>query len=620
MQGGWIGKILHVDLTKGDVRQEDLNPDMARKYIGGVGFGVKIVYDEVPPGVDALDPENPLVFATGPLTGTPALGTGSFAVITKSPLTGFTVAMGTANGLLGMKLKAAGFDAVIFRGKSERPVCLWVDNGNVELRDATRFWGVDSMEVEDLIKAEVAQPRASVASIGTAGENLVRFATVNSSFGHIAASGGLGAVMGSKKLKAIVVHGTGQIPTVDKKVLDELGREWRETIVKNPGAQRLRDYGTAGACEMLYRMGDLPVKNLTTNIFPEYPAMTGQTIRKNFNTKPKGSCWHCPLNHVHMFEIPEGPYKGFVGEEPEQETMAAFGPNLGITDTAAVLYLSNLADSLGMDCKVLGFVVSLCMECYEKGLLTREDLGGIELTWGDYKAVVRLFGMIARREGIGNILAEGTGRAAAYIGGDAPNFAVHNKGAGIHVHDFRAIWGYGFSHVISSFAGTKEGLGADLVPDADLGYPSPLDPLSKVGHAGASWKTGNKEMFSDCAIICGHLSRRGLPWSKLIDMLNAATGERFSVEDIYTAMERIRSLARAFAIRHGLTPEDDWPSERLLEAPRDGPVEGKSWRPYLKGMIADYYRYMGWDEKTSKPLRRTLKKLDLEFVIKDIWD
>ncbi len=615
-----MGKILNVDLTGGTTSQQSLDRDLARKYIGGVGFGVKIVYDEVPPGVDAFDPETPVVFSTGPLTGTPFPGSGAFAVTTKSPLTGFTIGHAQANGLFGAKLKRAGYDVIVVRGHSLKPVYLWVENGKAELRDASKFWGSNARESEESIKEAVRQPQASVACIGPAGENKVRYAAIYSDRGHIAASGGVGAVMGSKNLKAIAVHGSGKTPVADRKTLEEISSECREALMQTPGIQSLRDFGTAGSLEMIHRMGDLPTRNLTTNVFPDYPKLTGLYIRKNFDTKPKASCFRCPVNHVHMFEITEGPYKGFCGEEPEYEGISAFGSNLGISDTAAVLFISNLADSLGMDCKAVSFVISLCMECYEKGLLSREDLGGIDLTWGNADGVVKLLEKIANREGIGDILAEGAGRAAEHIGGDAPRFAVHVKGAGIHNHDFRAAWGMGLSHVISSFAGTKEGLGTDFGPDPDLGYPVSLNPLDRAGHAEAVRKTGLKEMFSDCGIICLFLVRRRLPWSSLVDALNAATGEGYSIDEVQMAQERIKCLGRAFAIRHGLKPQDDWPSERLLEAPKDGPAAGRSWRPYLKGMVAEYYRCMGWDEKTSKPLRQTLKRLDLDYVINDIWE
>jgi len=620
MKGGWAGNILSVDLTKKMITKEKLDPELTRKYIGGVGIGLKIIYDEVRPGMDALDEETPLVFVTGPMTATSVPTSGAYGVVTKSPLTGITLAMGTANGFFGVRLKQAGYDVIIFRGKSEKPVYLWLNNGEVELRDASGVWGCNVAETEARLKEEVGQKSASVACIGIAGENMVKYAAICNDFGHICASGGVGAVMGSKNLKAVVAYGTQKVPVCDEPRLKEICEEWRKYISGHEVAIGMKAYGTVGSLGMLYNIGDLPVKNLTTNEFDEVDNLTGFVIHEKFKTKVK-PCYKCPINHCRTIELfTEGPHKGLVVEEPEYEGAAAAGSNIGIGDTTSMLYIHHLMDEYGMDIKSVTFVISLCMECYEKGILSKEQLDGIDLTWGNAEAVEELLGKISRREGIGNILAEGIKPAVEYIGGDAPNMAVHIKGGGIHLHDIRSLWGFGLSHVISNFGSTMEGVGADLGPDREFGYHAIQDPVSSEGHAQAQKVSGNKDLFADCAIICNYnLGRTEVPTSMAVNALNAITGESYTIDEIWEAMYRIRNLARAFNVRHGLTPEDDWPSERLLMTPVNGPIEGLSWRPYLKDMVLEYYRLMGWDEKTSKPLEKTLKSLDLDFVINDLW-
>lgn len=620
MKGGWNGKLLSVDLSKKFIVAESYDEDLLRKFIGGAGVGVKIVYDEVLPGMDAFDEKTPLVFVTGPFTGTAALSSGAYGVVTKSPLSPHNLAMATANGFFGLMLKQAGYDFVIVRGKSKEPVYLWIENGKAELRDASGIWGLNADDTESKIKEEVGRKNASVSCIGIAGENTVKYAAIMSDNGHVMSSGGVGAVMGSKKLKAIAAYGTQKVPVVDKAALDKAVKEWRGYVDRSQIAMGLKMFGTGGSLGYLYQASDLPIKNLTTNVFPEFENLTGMAIRNNFKTTVK-PCYRCPINHVHSIEFTEGKHKGLVIEEPEYEGCAGLGSNIGVGKTEDMLYLNHLADNYGMDYKSLSFVVSLCMECYEKGMISKEWLNGIDLTWGNAEGVENLIRMISRREGIGNIMAEGPKAVAEFIGGDALKMVVHIRGAGIHLHDFRSLWGYGLSHVVANFSSTCEGASVEFGPEEDLGYPAPLNPHSPEGQALSIRKKGSKEQFCDCAILChytvGHCST---PMELLIRALNAITGEEYTIDQIWKCMDRMRNLARAFSVRDGLTAEDDWPSDRLLEPFKDGPLAGISWKPHLKGMVQEYYREMGWDEETSKPLKETLKRLDLDYVIKDLWE
>jgi len=618
MKGGWNRKLLSVDLTKKTIITKKCDATLLRKYIGGMGVGLKIVYDEVCQGTDAFDESNPLVFVTGPMTGTAAISSGAYGVVTKSPLSN-NIAMGSANGFFGMRLKQAGYDFIIIRGKSEKPVYLFIDDGKAELRDASKVWGLNADDTEAKLKEIVGAKDASVSCIGVAGENQVRYAAIASDNGHIASSGGIGAVMGSKKLKAVVAHGTMKVPVADPETLSDVVTEWRQYIKKSQIAQGLTAFGTAGSLSYLYAASDLPIKNLSTNIFPEHENLNGMAIRNNFKTKVK-PCYRCPINHVHSIEFTEGPHEGMVMEEPEYEGCAGLGSNIGVGKTDEMLYLNYLCDNYVIDYKTFSFVISLCMECYEKGLLSKEQLNGIDLTWGNAEGVEKLIDMISRREGIGNILAENIKTIAEYIGGDAPNMAVHIKGAGIHLHDIRSLWGFGLSHVISNYSSTMEGSSVEFGPETDLGYDTPLNPHSMEGQAVSIRKKGRKEQFCDCAMLCQYpVGHAETPMVLLIKAMNAITGDDYTVDEIWECMDRIRTLARAFAIRQGLTAADDWPSERLLEPFKNGPLAGLSWTPHLKQAIRDYYREMGWDEETSIPLKKTLQDLDLDYVIDDIW-
>lgn len=613
---GWNGKVLNVDLTSKTVSTEPLDPDMARKYVGGVGFGVKYIYDEVQPGTDALDPEAPLVFTTGPLTNTDVPSSGAYVVVAKSPLTN-TITQAGANGFFGCRLKSAGYDVVIVRGKAEKPVYLWINNDQVEIRDASHVWGLGTHETEEMLKAEVGKKNASVACIGPAGENMVRYAGILNDFGHIASSGGCGAVMGSKNLKAIVAFGNQKPRIFDQERATKLITEWVETVKNAPAFKPTQDYGTAGSLGYISQIGDLPTKNFTTNIYPEATDIDGVAIRSKYKAKIK-PCYKCPINHVNKIQLPEEKYGGRIIEEPEYEGIAALGPCLGITDLTEILVLNDLADDTGLDIKTLEFVIGLCMECYEKGFLSKEQLDGIELNWGNSEGAMQIIQKISRKEGIGVLLGENLRTIAETIGGDALEMVVELKGGGIHAHDVRSLWGYMMNHAISDFGTTFTGM-IEFGPDPITGEIG-NDPLKRDGHALTIRKTIPTRLFFDVAIVCAfNVTQMGVTTEHAVDTLSAVTGVDYTMDEFNKAMYRIENLARAFNIRHGLTPEDDIPSERMMSAPVDGPVKGRTIKPYIRGMNNEYYRTMGWDEKTSKPLRRTLMNLDLDFVIKDLW-
>jgi aldehyde:ferredoxin oxidoreductase len=616
--GGYVGKILRVNLSNRSVSEEIPSPQVLKDYIGGSGLGTKILFNEVSAHVNPFDYENRLIFTTGPLTGTLIPGSGTYAVSTRSPLTGLA-GIAHANGFFGARLKYAGYDGIIFQGASENLVYLLISNGKVELRDASDLAGKDTSETEDILQRRHGEERmdfrTSVASIGPAGERLVRFSAIFSDRGHVAASGGVGAVMGSKRLKAIVVQGRGGVkPSAEKKEVKEVLRDWIIEARESSLGKIISTQGSVGLFLPYYSRGWVPVKNLTTNLFPNPEVFDGAYLRKKFFKMKPRSCHACTLHHCHIVEVLEGPFKGFVGEEPEFEIFAGFGPNLGIYEPGAITKLNNVNDRLGMDAKEVAFLLSLTIECYEKGLLKKKDLDGIELRWGDVFAIENLMKRIANRQGIGDLLAEGTMRTAQWIGGEALNIAVYVKqGNSPHIHDPRTKWGGLFTQAVSNM-GSQEGIDMTLKSSKELGINEPTSlPTDMVGKAQA--KTGPKRQFEECLIFC-YYQTPSLP--TLVRALNSITGFKFTVDECLTLGRRVINLLRVFNIRHGFSVDQDSFSPRLGEPPLDGPGKGQSLAPAFEEIKRCYYKEMGWDERTGFPFQATLQELGLEEAAQEL--
>lgn len=621
-RGGYMGKILRVDLTRGTFSEERIDPQILRKFIGGVGLGIKLLYDEVPRSIKPFDPGNRLIFLTGPLTGTLVPGSGMFEVIAKSPLTGF-VGSGQANGHFGARLKWTGYDGLIFEGKSPQWVYLHIRNGVPEIKDASSLLGKTSYEVEDFlpkIHEEKGRP-VSVASIGPAGEKGVRFAAIMSDFGHVVASGGLGAVMGSKNLKAVVVQGDLKVP-MDEGVRDrvrQLVRQWREKASATGAGAVYSKWGTQGIFPSYWTLGWVPVKNLTTNTFPAQDQFDPVYLREQaFKRVKKRSCHACTYDHCRTIEIVDGPYKGIAMDDPEYEDLAGWGPNVGVTDPRAAALLTYKNDGWAMDLKECTFTISLAMECYEKGLITKKETGGIDLTWGNVDGVIQLMEKIATRQGFGDLLADGVKLAAERIGGEAPQYAVYVKrGFAPHVHDPRSRWGTIFAQAISD-TGSIDGFDLTTRNYEDLGIREPApDPDEKVAIAQA--KSGPLRHVEDSIMNCFFFDRGPGILQIMADVLSAVTGFDYSTEELLKTGDRITNLLRAYNVRAGLTPEDDSLSPRLLSPPQDGPQRGRSFAYTFSQVLRTYYREKGWDEEIGKPLPETLKGLQLDYVIKDIW-
>ncbi len=607
---GYMGKVLRVDLTDEIITEESLDAAVLRQYIGGAGLGARVLYDEVPPGVKWSDPENRLILATGPLNGTNMAGAGTFCSVTKGCLTNGG-ASSQANGYFGAYLKFSGYDAIILQGAARRWLYLYVHDGAAELKDASRLLGKDTIETQHLIEAEldVKERQVSVYCIGPSGENLVKFSAVAGDRTHFLGHNGVGAVMGSKKLKAFVAARGKLRPVIkDQPGLTQANKQLVAEAKAHPVYGKQDKYGTSMLFNLLPKVGMVPAKNLTTNIYPDLTKFSREYYGNRYEMK-RHPCWACPFEHTQFVKITEGPYAGLETKDPEYECSAAWGPLIGNNDFGAALMLCDVTDRLGFDCNEAGWVIALAIECFEKGILTEKDTDGLKMTWGNVEAVRAMLYKMAGREGFGDVLAEGVMRAAEKIGGEAPNMGVYvKKGHTPRGHDARARW----SDILDYATG---GVGT-----SESNPVTVLEPFSAEGAAEAVYR-GKVREFVDSLVVCNIVTMTylGEEVGHLVEMLNAVTGWDFTNEEAVQMSLRATNLFRAFNIRHGLTPELEEPSPRYGSAPVDGPVKGISIMPHWNQMLDKYYELMGWDRESGKPLPQTLKNLGLEAVIPDLW-
>ena len=622
MKGGYVGKILEVDLSNGKIVVNELaSESILRKYLGGFGLGIWLLYQRCPPGVAALDAESPMIFLNGPLVGTHAPAPNNLTLTFKNVSTGFTVGRSHTHGFFGPNLRWAGYDGLIVTGRAEKPVYLWINEGKTEIRDAAKIWGRDTHETEDVVKEEIRQWQASVAAIGPAGENMCAGALIENDKNHSMAHGGTGTLMGSKRLKAIAVYGRRKsMPIANEELEEEVGKRWRSSvdfgptscaaIMKNGGVARGNYVGIKS------RYGICAKNMLTTTLDGFGDGMSDQKI----TPRP---CYGCSIACSYDVEIIDGPHKGYVASlSGGGEGMEGSASMVGISDTGWTFYLTDLYDRLGLESSEVGCTISMAFEAYQRGLITKEDTDGLELKWGNTEAVEKLVRKYAAREGFGDILARGPKAAAETIGGDAPDFAVHIKGSGMNLHDWRRGWGVLLGQIVGGGAGWPAP-GADVTrPDPDSGYPERQSPLNPSIKPEEVRRTGITKYAHDSTGVCW-LNTWGHPeGTKLAaEMISAVTDWDFTREELLDCGERVLNLERAFNLRHGLTPQDDYNvSRRIVEGQSDGPFAGIPIEPHLIGMINEYYRLMGWDEKTGKPWRSTLRRLDLDEVAKDLWE
>lgn len=593
---GWIGQILQVELTEGKITTEALDPETARAFIGGRGLGIHRLLQELDPTCDPLDEKNILVMAAGPLTGTTAPTAARYMVMTKSPLTG-AVTCSNSGGFFPAELKKAGLDMIIFRGKAAEPVYLWVHNGRAELRPARHLWGKTTHETDAALKVET-DAKARVACIGPAGERGVLFASIMNDRDRAAGRSGVGAVMGSKNLKAVVVRGEGPVTLHDPALFGDLVKKYlkkfKDALQGQPFGLNL--YGTAQTIAGTQTVGALPTRNFQQGTFPGWEAISGQTLAKTFLKRPK-ACFSCPIGCGRMTKVDTPGYEG-EGEGPEYETVYAMGSNCGIDNLAALTKANYICNEQGMDTITMGCTVACAMEMAEKGVIPASDIGlGRALKFGDADALVELTRLTAEQEGFGKLLGQGSRRLAAHY--RHPEFSIHAKGQEFAGYEPRAEQGMGLAYATSPIGASH--MRGDPAYIEILGVPMLIDP--HTWHDKALLVKEWQDVFAviDAAGLCVFFSVRNLtaptrhiPPVGICELINAATGAGYSVEELARAGERIFNAERIFLCRAGFSRKDDTLSERILKAPLpDGPARGMIC--HLEEMLDEYYRERQWD-------------------------
>lgn len=598
---GWVGKLLRVNLTEGTVSKEGLNTEAARSFLGGRGLGSKILMDEVDPGVEPFSPENKLIFMTGPLTGTFGSSAGRYEVIAKAPLTG-TIGASNSGGHFGSELKYAGYDGVIFEGKAEKPVYLYINDDEVQLKSAEHLWGKTVFEATDELLKETAED-ARVACIGPGGERLVLFATVMNDKHRAAGRSGLGAVMGSKNLKAVVVRGTKSIEAAKPEEFLESCIDARKKLKAHPvtGAG-LPAYGTEVLVNILNQSGALPTRNWKDGGYFEHADDTGgEALKEKYLVRNKG-CFGCSIGCGRVTRIPEGKYKSF-GEGPEYEAAWSYGADCGVRDLAAISKANFTCNELGIDPITMGSTIACAMEMYEKGILGRDEVGR-SLTFGDADAIVELTRMAGLREGFGDKLAQGSYRLAEGYG--HPELSMSVKKQEMPAYDGRGVQGMGLEYATSNRGGCH--VRGYLTSPEILGVPEKLDPL--VTTDKAAWLKTFQDLTAvvDSIGIC-LFTTFGIGLPEMAGMLRGATGADCSDADVLKAGERIWNLEKLFNLKAGFTKADDTLPERLLKEPLpNGPGKGKVVE--LDTMLKEYYEVRGWDEN-GVPSAAKLEELSL---------
>jgi aldehyde:ferredoxin oxidoreductase len=618
-RGGFMGKILRVDLTKEKVHDEVIDPKIRRKYVGGLGLAAKIMCDELSPKTMPFDAESRLIFLTGPLTGTPTPGGCRYVVYTLNSFNPKFCSPGFGGGFWATELKRSGYDGIIVKGQSKKPVFLWVHDSKVEIRDAAPVWGKDTHETEDMLQDQIG-PKACVASIGPAGENVVRGSVISNDKRHIAAKAG--DVMGSKKLKAIVV-GSGErisVPVADPEWARKIALTWRENLLKS-ASNRRKDAGNLRSWGKPEFFGDrspwiLWVKNLSDPAFAYEYGKGIWGVAEVSKIKPI-PCFNCNIGCSYDCEIGSGPYKGkIVTLTGGAENYEGFAGNVGVSEGGTILYLTDLLDRWGVDARV-GQAIALAYEAYEKGLLTKEDTEGLDLKWGNAEAAVELLKKIIKKEGIGEILEKGPKEAAKILsektGKDLKPLSTDIKNCPVISHDYRWSWQKTLSQAVGSFGPVSQGGNLDYGIEPDLGVTKPVklfDPETAPQWVRISMI---KKVFEDSLGVCWFNST-AVPGIMTMqpEMLSAVVGWDFTREEAELVGERIINLGRVFSMRRGLTAADDLDiGPRILEAPSAGLGKGHTPAPYIKKMVQDYYAVMGWDREKGKPTNAVLEKLGL---------
>jgi aldehyde:ferredoxin oxidoreductase len=614
--GGYAGRLLRVNLTTGKVWTQAWSPEDMRDDLGGVGLGARILYEEVGPRIHWDHPENRLIMATGPLAGLPAWGTGGLSVVTRGAGTNGATST-QANGFFGAALKFSGYDAIVIQGQARKLSYLYVNDDVVEVRDATHLKGKDTWETQQALEAELGLSghRLSVYSIGPAGENLVRFAAIQGDYGHVASKNGCGAVMGKKRLKAVcIVRGTRALRAHDPRGLLQAADDIAHDLRTDPSARTLYEWGTLTAVVNLYKLGVLPIKNYTTNLSTvDLAEWEAPKLRHGFDHRGH-QCSACGMHHCHIQVIGKGPKRGELVDEPEYEGWSGAGWAIGLMDKEAIAWLNTRIDRACVDVNEFGWVCGWVMECMEKGYLTEKDVG-FRLGWGDVDGAYRLLQMISHRQGFGDLLAEGMKIAAEKVGGEARRCAIYTaKGAAPRGHDHRGRWEEMLDTCTASSGTLESGVPVHVT---ELGLPARINPFDGEQVAGLMAGIRGRRHFEDALGGCIFTFRTRI--ENLARALSAATGWNYSLDEAMRFGRRTAAILRAFNLRCGIGPDVEYPSERYGSRPVDGPAKDHCAMDQWEKMLDTWYDKVGYDRKTGKPRRETLKALGLDWLARDLW-
>jgi len=609
---GYLGKLLTVNLTTGHIAEQPIAPAHLRDFVGGASLAARLLYDRLTPDLDPLGPDNPLLFMTGPLTGSSGPAVGRYTVCAKSPATGLW-AESNCGGFVGPEIRFARYDGILFTGRAASPVYLWLKDGKAELRDASHLWGGDTYETQSRIKQETAGPLTRVACIGPAGERQIPFALILNDHGRVAGRTGMGAVMGSKNLKAVAVRGSAHLPIANL-AFKEL-RSRANVELRNDNVTRvMRETGSAGAAEYFNLLGSMPVRYYSRSGFDEVSQVSGAGMAETILTGVS-TCHACVIACGRKVIIPDGPYQRGESKGPEYETIVGFGPNLEISDLAAITHLGQLCDSAGVDTISMSNIIGLAFMMYDSGVITTADTGGVELRWGDARTAESLIQQTIHRQHLGEWLAKGARECARHFG--VEEMVVQVNGLEAAYHDPRGVTGMGLVYATSPRGACHNQSDYFLVEIggsmAEIGVEM-VDRLASAGKAESVarhqwWRTLNNSL-----VMCVFAN---VPPVTAFNLLNAATGFDYTFDEFFRCGERGWALKRALNNRLGLTAENDKLPKAFLTPYAEGGAAGNV--PDMKVMLSKYYAVQGWDQATGRPTPAALARLGLHEVAADLW-
>jgi len=604
--GGSWNTVLRVDLTTQKIVEEPVDDQVLRFVVGGVGLGAYYLYRDGNAEAGPFDADNQLIFATGPFQATQLPGSAKWSVISRSPLSNY-YGESAAGGNWGDELKKCGYDAIVISGSSERPVYLVVQDHQAEIRSAERLWGKKTTEALSSIKGELAEPKASIAVIGPAGENLVRYACIIVD-GHSAAGRtGMGAVMGSKKLKAISVLGSELPEVADRSQIQSLKKDWLPAIMERTG--RLHSLGTPGFMPISESFGNIPTKNWQLGTWPQGNPGLGPSEYEKIFVSPV-ACRYCPVACHRMVKVDKPAKYRMQGPGPEYETLGLMGQNCLIDNLPAVSKLNEICNEYGLDTISSGSSIAFAMECFEKGFLGTADNEGVALGWGNADGALQLLRSIAMRKGLGDILAEGTVRAARAIDNRALDFAVAVKGVDLPAHNPRAFWAHALNYATGVRGACHERGNLTLpyfgLTIPELGINEKQKQFTIDGVIPLTAKSQDWSSFWNSLVVCRFM---GLAFSDMVAALSATTGWKMNIEEAGVVAERIFNLQRLVNLKFGATREDDTLPARIFEPVKEGPL-AEMILPDIESSLIDYYRYRGWDSK-GIPTPETLHRLGI---------